>query len=286
MAKRKKTNYFYSIISVALVLFLLGFFGAALLFARQRVGTEQEHLNLMVELKDGADSADLVSLRPLLEKNDFVKEGTVKFVSKEEAHSQMIKQFPEEEVLLKDGPIPFYDSYSLNLKSDYLASDSVEMIRQKIKTNAAVSDVYIDESTLNEIAHSIEKIAYFALAMALMLIIVAITLIHNTIRLNLYSDRFTIKNMELVGASWGFISRPYIKKGVWNGFLSAVLALVMIATIWFFAQKTVPELNLLLKSPVLWGSTGALILLGVFISWLSTFYVVNKYLKMRLDDLY
>ena len=119
MAKRKKTNYFYSIISVALVLFLLGFFGAALLFARQRVGTEQEHLNLMVELKDGADSADLVSLRPLLEKNDFVKAGTVKFVSKEEAHSQMIKQFPEEEVLLKDGPIPFYDSYSLNLKFDY-----------------------------------------------------------------------------------------------------------------------------------------------------------------------
>jgi cell division transport system permease protein len=111
-------------------------------------------------------------------------------------------------------------------------------------------------------------------------------LIHNTIRLNLFSDRFIIKNMELVGASWGFISRPYIRRGVRNGFLSALLAIILLGVLWFFAQNGAPELNFLLTNPLFWASGVGLILLGVLISWLSTFYVVNKYLKMRLDDLY
>ena len=144
----------------------------------------------------------------------------------------------------------------------------------------------MDEGLIGDVSQLVEKVALIALAVATLFIIVAITLIHNTIRLNLFSDRFIIKNMELVGASWGFISRPYIRKGVWNGFLSAVLALVLLAVLWFFAQKGLPELNLLLTNPLFLASCGGLIVLGILISWVSTFYVVNKYLKMRLDDLY
>ena len=127
---------------------------------------------------------------------------------------------------------------------------------------------------------------FFAFITAFLFIVVAVTLIHNTIRINLYSDRFIIKNMELVGASWGFITRPYIRKGIWNGFVSGLLAIGMIGGIWYFAQKSTPELNLLFQSPVFLGSILVLILLGILISWISTFYVVNKYLRMRLDDLY
>ena len=113
--------------------------------------------------------------------------------------------------------------------------------------------MYMDEGLIGEVSKTVQKIALIAFTITALFIIVVITLIHNTIRLNLYSDRFIIKNMELVGASWSFISRPYIRRGMFNGLLSALIALSIIATIWFFVQKEASELNLLLKSYVFWG---------------------------------
>jgi cell division transport system permease protein len=281
--KKRKINYFYSIISVALVLFLLGFFGTALLFTRQQVANQQEKISMMVELKENADSAALQTLKRWLPKADFVRES--RFVSKQQAADMMRKSLGDE-YIAEDMPLPFFDAFSLNLKSDRLNSDSITDITAQLRSSEAVSDVYMDEGLIGDVSKTVEKIALIALAVAALFIIVAITLIHNTIRLNLFSDRFIIKNMELVGASWGFISRPYIRRGVWNGFLSAILAILLLAVLWIFAQKDTPELNLLLKNPLFLMSCGGLILLGVLISWVSTFYVVNKYLKMRLDDLY
>lgn len=281
--KRKKTNYFYSIVSVALVLFLLGFFGTALLFTRQQVTNQQEKISMMVELKENADELSLQMLKNWLPKADFVRE--VHFVSKEQAGAMMRKSLGDE-FIASDMPLPFYDAFSVNLKSDRLNTDSIAGITARLRTNDAVSDVYMDEGLIGDVSKTVEKIALIALAVAALFIIVAITLIHNTIRLNLFSDRFIIKNMELVGASWGFISRPYIGRGVRNGFLSALFAIVLLGILWFFAQKEAPELNFLFTNPLFWASGIGLILLGVLISWMSTFYVVNKYLKMRLDDLY
>jgi cell division transport system permease protein len=281
--KRRKTNYFYSIVSVALVLFLLGFFGTALLFTRQQVVNQQEKISMMVELKENADALALDMLKTWLPKADFVREA--RFVSKEQAATMMRKSLGEE-YIASDMPLPFYDAYSINLKSNRLNTDSIAAISARLRTNDAVSDVYMDEGLMGDVSKTVEKIALIALAVAALFIIVAITLIHNTIRLNLFSDRFIIKNMELVGASWGFISRPYIQRGMRNGFLSALLAIALLGVLWFFAQIETPELNLLLTNPLFWLSGIGLILLGVLISWVSTFYVVNKYLKMRLDDLY
>jgi cell division transport system permease protein len=281
--KRRKINYFYSIISVALVLFLLGFFGTALLFTQQQVTNQQEKISMMVELKENADDLTLQMLKNSLPKADFVREA--RFVSKEQAGAMMRKSLGDE-YIAADMPLPFYDAFSVNLKSDRLNSDSIAAISTRLRTNEAVSDVYMDEGLMGDVAKTVEKIAFIALIIAALFIIVAITLIHNTIRLNLFSDRFIIKNMELVGASWGFISGPYIRRGVRNGFLSALLAIILLGVLWLFAQKEAPELNDLLKNPLFWASGIGLILLGVFISWMSTFYVVNKYLKMRLDDLY
>lgn len=283
MAIRRKTNYFYSIISVALVLFLLGFFGAALLFVKQQADSQQEKISMMVELKEEADSTALSDLKRWLPTADFAREA--RFVSKEEA-AEMMRKSLGDEYINPDMPLPFFDAYSINLKSDRMATDSIPAISNRLKENAAVSDVYMDEGLIGEVAKAVERIALIAFIITGLFIIVAITLIHNTIRLNLYSDRFIIKNMELVGASWRFITRPYIQRGMINGFLSAVIAIGIMATIWFFVQKEAPELNLLLKNNVFWGYIVGLILLGVLISWVSTFYVVNKYLKMRLDELY
>jgi cell division transport system permease protein len=281
--KKRKINYFYSIVSVALVLFLLGFFGTALLFTQQQVTNQQEKISMMVELKENADELTLQMLKNWLPKADFVRES--RFVSKEQAAALMRKSLGDE-YIAADMPLPFYDAFSINLKSDRLNSDSIAAITARLRTNEVVSDVYMDEGLMGDVSQTVKKIALIAFAVAALFIIVAITLIHNTIRLNLFSDRFTIKNMELVGASWGFISGPYIRRGIRNGFLSAVLAIALIGLLWFFAQRETPELNILLTNPLFWASGIGLILLGILISWISTYYVVNKYLKMRLDDLY
>lgn len=283
MAKRHKTNYFYSIISVALVLFLLGFFGAALIFVKQQADSQQEKISMMVELKEEADSTSLSLLKTELPTADFARE--VRFVSKQEA-AETMRHSLGDDYINKDMPLPFFDAYSVNLKADRMSADSIAAISARLKGNLAISDVYMDEGLIGEVSHTVQKIALIAFVITALFIIVAITLIHNTIRLNLYSDRFIIKNMELVGASWRFISRPYIRRGMLNGFISALIALGIIAAIWFFLQKEAPELNLLLKNYVFWAYIAGLILLGVLISWISTFYVVNKYLKMRLDELY
>ncbi len=285
MIKRRKTNYFYSILSVALVLFLLGFFGTALLYVRQQSLAQKDSITLMVELKEGSDSLAVENLGKILPQMDFLKAETLKFVSKEEAAAEM-KASLGEELINPDMPLPFYDAFSMSLKEDRMGKDSLDAISQRLRENEAVNDVYMNAGLFGEVSEAVRKVALFAFLAALIFIIVAVTLIHNTIRLNLYADRFIIKNMALVGASWGFISRPYRRKGIFNGFLSALVAVAMIALLWFFVQKYVPELNLLLKSPVLWGSVAGLIGLGVLISWLSSFYVVNKYLRMRIDDLY
>jgi cell division transport system permease protein len=281
--KRKKINHIYSIVSVALVLFLLGFFGTLLLFTRQQLTNQQEQIAMMVEIKENPDSAAMEILRGWLPTADFVREA--RFVSKIEAADIMRQQLGSE-FISPDMPLPFYDAFSVNLKADRLSTDSIAAITQRLQENQAVNDVYLDEGLLGDVAKAVEKLALFAFGVAALFIIVAITLIHSTIRLNLFSDRFLIKNMELVGASWGFISRPYIRKGLRNGFISAILALAGLGSIWILVQKEVPELNGLLHLPEFWIATAGLVLLGVLISWVSTFYVVNKYLKMRLDDLY
>ncbi len=283
---RRRTNYFYSIIGVALVLFLLGLCGVILLFTHRQLQNERDNLSLMVELKDEADSASLQKIKLVLENGDFTQHGTLHFVSKEDAFRKMSKQFPDETALLKDGPLPFFNSFVLNIVPEYLVSEKIDTIQNKIRNFPAVNDVYIDKSMLSELAQNIYKLSLFGLLLALAFIIVAVTLIHNTIRLHLYSDRFIIRNMELVGATWGFISKPYIKRGILNGFFSAVLAIVLLAVIWFFVQKSLPNLNDLLILPLFYFGNLILILLGVFISYISTLYVVNKYLKMRLDKLY
>ncbi len=267
------------------MLFLLGFFGTALLFVRQQAINQQDKITMMIEIKEGADSAAMANLKTQLPQMDFVRKGSVRFVSKQEA-ADVMRQSLGDTLINPDMPLPFYDAYSLSLKPEAMNKSGIAEITQKLKDNLAVNDVYMDEGLMGEVSKMAEKVALFAFIAALLFIIVALTLIHNTIRINLYSDRFIIKNMELVGASWRFITRPYIRKGIWNGFISGLIAVAMISGLWFIIQKSTPELNLLLQSPVFLGSAVVLILLGILISWISTFYVVNKYLRMRLDDLY
>jgi len=149
-----------------------------------------------------------------------------------------------------------------------------------------VSDVFYQESLVDDVARNLRSLGFVALGLGVFFILVAMTLIHNTVRLALYSNRFLIKNMQLVGASWGFISRPYLLRAVMHGFIGSVLAVLALGGLLLWSQSLFPELGLLQDGGLFLILLGAILILGILIYLLSTWRVVNKYLQMRVDDLY
>jgi len=282
---RTKPNYFYAIISVALVLFLLGFFALVVLQGQQVIKLSKEKVEIIVELKEDTPQNLRKDLSKRLAKTEYVKENSIKFISKEEGAELMREEFGEEFILL-DMPNPLYDVLTFNVQAKYMEPDSLSRIRSVVRELNAVSDVFYQESIAGEIIRSIKRISFLALGLGIFLLFVAFVLIHNTIRLALYANRFIIKNMELVGASWEFISRPYIFRSIWHGLISGLIAVGGLGLVVLGIQSLLPELGQLNNYFAFSLLGGSLILVGILISCVSTWFVVNKYLKMRVDDLY
>ena len=284
-APKLRPNYIYAILSVALVLFLLGFFGLMLIQSKTLLDVFKERVNIMVELEDDTSKEAVARLRSLIKLSTYAKAESVKFITKEEAAESLREDFGEDFLKL-DLPNPLYDVLLFNVHSNYLTADSLQTIKQDLQRYTFVSDVYYQESLISEIADNIQRIAYVALLISFFFIFVAVLLIHNTIRLALYANRFIIKNMQLVGASWGFISKPYLMRSVWHGVLSAVIAIGALLLISFLVNREVSSYVDLEQNWQIWLLFFGLIMLGIVISTASTYFVVHKYLKMRVDDLY
>ncbi|GJM32447.1 MAG: cell division protein FtsX [Saprospiraceae bacterium] len=282
---RTRPNYFYAIISVALVLFLLGFFGLIILQAQRLVTAFKEKVILMVELQDNVEFAKVEQLQTFIAEKRFTKPGTVTFTSKKEAAQFMSEDFGEDFLKL-DLPNPLYDVITFNVRAAQMNPDSLAQIRDLLQTQELVKDVYYQENLVGDIAGNVKKIGFLALAIGLFFLIVAVTLIHNTIRLALYANRFLIKNMELVGASWEFISRPYLIRSLQHGLVSAAIACGSLTLILLWMRNILPDLKTVQDWGLITLLFGVLSLIGVVISVLSTYYVVKKYLKLRVDDLY
>lgn len=280
-----KPNYIYSIISVALVLFLLGFFGLLILHAQQLVNLFKEKVNVMVEIKPETEKKDIFILKKALEQQTYVKEGSVYFTSKEDA-AELLKEDFGEDFMNLDMQNPLYDVINFNINAADLDQDRLAMIKKDIKSNEFVSDVYYQEGLVDSISGNIQKVGWLSLLIGGLFVLVAIYLIHNTIRLAIYSNRFLIKNMELVGATWSFISRPYILRSIKHGVLSALLAIAGLILLMAIARNDLPEMKALGNYGAFTSLFFALIFLGVLITSLSTYYVVQKYLKTSVDELY
>lgn len=282
---RKKPNYFYAIISVALVLFLLGLCTLFLINAQLLVRSFKEQINIMIELKPDTDQASIEKLQADLRDFGYVKSGSVNFTSKETAADLLRKDFGEDFLKL-DFQNPLYDVVTFNLNADQMTPAFLKALKIKLKSRDLIHDVYYQENMIGAIADNIENVSWIALGIGALFLFAAVVLIHNTIRLALFANRFLIKNMQLVGASWGFISRPYLLKSVTNGLLSGIVACLFLSALLWWAQQDVPALKDIQDPVVLVITFIAIMTLGILISLSSTFYVVNKYLKMRVDDLY
>ncbi len=282
---RQRPNYFYTIISVAAVLFLLGFFGLILLQSQRLTTVLKEQIDIIVELTTGSEEADRLALERRLKNSSFILPSSVEFTSKEEALELMSDELGED-ILALDLPNPLYDVFTFNVKSNYIAPDSLAQIRQLLSSEEIVNDVYYQESLVDQLARNVKRIGWILLGVALLFVVLALTVIHNTIRLALYSNRFLIKTQELVGATWEFISRPYLRKALWHGFLSALLAIGLLVLLQFWFQQQIPEIKELQHPVAFIALFAGLLILGMFVNWLSTYVVVRKYLRLREDDLY
>ena len=280
-----KPNYVYTIVSVTLVLLLLGLFGLLVIQGQQMIKSLKEQVEIIIELKEDSTPVEIEELKTQLSNRVYFKPNSFRYISKEEGAKMMQEEFGDDFLKL-DMANPLYDMVIFNLLAEHVQVDSMAAVRTELKKIQTVNDVFYQESVTGAIANNLKKISWFVLAAGLFFIIVAIALILNTIRLALYSNRFLIKNMELVGASWGFISRPFLKRSFWHGLLAGILAVSGLSAMLYFIYRDAPDMKTALDKPGIIMVFGGLLGIGVLIMVLSTYYVVNKYLRMRVEEMY
>ncbi|MCH8905331.1 MAG: hypothetical protein IIA45_15640 [Bacteroidetes bacterium] len=281
--KRSKPTFFYSIVSIALVLYMLGLLGVIVLDAKKLSDYFKENIEISVYLKDNVKEADLLKLTKVFDAEPYVKSNT--FISKEDA-LEIMKERDEGFDFDLPGYNPLPASFSIFLNAVYANPDSLKIIEKEILTYDEVLNVFYDKKLVSLMNKNVKRIGAGILVLSLLLFVNAITLINNTIRLSMYSSRFLIKSMQLVGATWKFITYPFIMKGVMNGLISGILSTTALFGTIYYAQTRVPDLVLLYDIQNFLILFFVLLFIGMFISWWSTRSAVRKYLRMKLDDLY
>jgi cell division transport system permease protein len=282
---RTKPTYLYAIASMAMVLFLVGLFALMVLHGNNLVALFKEKVDVWLEFKPDTPQEDIARIIQEVRRQPFVKPESVTYITREQATATMREDLGDES-LLADIPNLMRDVVRFNVRADFFVQDSLRKWRNELRQDTLVAELYVEAANTGNIGRNIENIGWITLALSILLIFAAVTLIHNTIRLALYANRFVIKNQELVGASWGFITRPYLRRGILNGLWSAMLAIGVLIAVLNWSQSRMPELKDLQDLNGILVIFVGLLTLGVLLSGLSTWFVVNKFLRMRVDDLY
>jgi cell division transport system permease protein len=280
---KARTSSLSTVVGIALVLFMLGSLLFVVLNAKKLSDHVKESFRIQVFLKEDAKDADILKFKKLLEAEDYVAETT--YITKEEAVQMMEEEIGENFVEFL-GFNPLQASLDVHLEAEYAHSDSLIWIEEAILANPRVKEVVYQPDLIDLINQNIRKISMVVLGFSLLLLIIAIALINNTIRLSVFSKRFLIRSMQLVGATRGFIMRPFIWQGIVNGVWAAILALVLIMGVLYFVKSELPELMSIQDIQSLVQLFGMVVLLGIFISVISTIFAVNKYIKSDLNKLY
>lgn len=281
--KKTKPTYIYSIISIALVLFTLGMLGMIVIYAQKLSDYFKENIEISIILKDNLKEADIYQLQKKLGVERYVK--STDYVSKDSAAKRMSQEYNEDFIKLLEYN-PLYASINIFLKSEYANEDSLKWIEKEISKNSQVKEIYYEKTLIEMVNKNVKKVGIVIIVISILLFFIAVTLIDNTIKLAVYSKRFLIKSMQLVGATRGFVTKPFITKSILNGLVSSAIAIAGLMGLLSYVQKEVPELSLLqdyIQFGLLFFSV---VLIGIFISWFSTHRAVRKYLKMKLDELY
>ncbi|MBA4153647.1 permease-like cell division protein FtsX [Flavobacterium sp.] len=281
--RRLISSYFSVVLSVFLVLFLLGILGLFVINSKKISNDFKEEIPMSVYFKDNANDSVLKAFGMMLKESAFVKTDT--FVSKEMAASKH-KDIIGEDFMQFLGFNPLQNSYDINLKADFVQADSIKTIEQKFKENKFISDIVYDKHLVDLVNDNIKKITFWILVITGFLALIAVLLINSSMRLSIYSNRFIIKTMQMVGATKSFIRKPFIMRSIKLGVVGALLAIVAIIGVLFYIDANFPKLGILDDQLMIGAVLLGVLVLGVLISWFSTFFATQKFLNLRTDDLY
>ena len=287
--KRKKTRNRSGLqvvtlcISTAMVLILLGMVVFSVLSARNLSNYVKENLTITVLLGEDMTTPEARLLCKELAKRPYIHH--MNFISKEDAlkeQSKVMGTDPSEFA----GFNPFVGSVELQLKSEYANSDSIRWISKQLKKNPQVTDITYPQELMDSVNSNLQKINLVLLVLAVLLTFVSFSLINNTVRLGVYARRFSIHTMKLVGASWGFIRRPFIRRGVLVGILAGIVACAVLAGGIYVLYTYEPQVLTVITWDVMLITGVSVLLFGIIISTLCSWLSVNKFLRMKAGDLY
>ena len=283
--RRIAGSYAMSLISIALVLFLLGAFAIFMMHARKLSNHVKENLGFEIVMNSDVKEANILRLQKELDAMPAVK--STEYITKDEAIARLSEDLGEDFLeWLGNEENPLLPSIDVRFHAAYANTDSIAVIESMVLENTDVKEVYYQKSLVDLINNNIRKIAIVLMAVSLVLLLIAIALIRNTIRLSIYSKRFLVRSMQLVGATESFIRRPFLKQGVSQGFFGGLLADFFLVLILYGVSKRIPDLALIQDLTVIAFILVGIVILGMLLAWFSTRSALDKFLKADLDKLY
>lgn len=272
-----------SIISIALVLFLLGLIFLMGLLGKRLSVYVKENISFSIVLKDNQKEGEIKKMQKTLDALPYIK--STEYISKAQAARELEEELGENpETFL--GFNPLQASIEVKLHSEYANPDSLRSIEKKIKNYTSVSDLLYRKDMMQMVNENVTRASIILLVLALVLMGISFVLISNTIRLLIYSKRFLIHTMKLVGATSGFIRRPFVRYNVISGLLAAVLAILLLTGALYYLQHELDGFIQLLDMQSVLIVYAAVLAMGILLSVVATVFAVNKYLRMGVDKLY
>jgi len=281
--RRLISSYFSVVLSVFLVLFLLGILGLFVINSKKLSDDFKEEIAMTVFFKNEANDRVINAFQNELKVAKFVKSSV--YVTKEQAAKQHTDIIGEDFMTFL-GANPLQNSFDIHLKADYIDTENIRKIESRFRANEMVSDIVYDKQLVSLVNDNIKKVSMWILIVSGILAFIAVVLINSSMRLSIYSNRFIIKTMQMVGATKSFIRKPFIMRSIKLGLIGSFLAVLALIGLLVYLDTTFPNLGIL-NDPIMTGAVlVSVMLVGILITWISTFFATQRYLNLRTDDLY
>ncbi|WP_158840450.1 cell division protein FtsX [Polaribacter sp. L3A8] len=281
--RRLLSSYFSVVVSIALVLFMVGVLGLVLLKSTFVANRVKEKVAITLFLKDNVSTKNRNNFKDSLQKEDFTR--TIIYTSKEKA-AKIYSEEIGEDFLKFLGENPLKNGIDIYLKADFVTPEKMQELEERFLKNTFVSDVSYDKPLINLLTKNIKRISFWLLVISGFFGVVAMILINSSIRLSIYSKRFNIKTMQMVGATKGFIRRPFIWQSIKLGILGALLAIIALGVVIYYVDKLAPSLALTKDYITLGYLVGGVFISAFLITWISTFFATQRFLNLKTDELY
>ncbi len=283
--RRVAGSYFMSMVSIALVLFLLGVFALLMMHAQKLSNYLRENIGFEVVMNSNVKEDKILQLQKELDTMPAVK--STEYITKEEAIRRLSDDLGEDFLQwLGNEENPLLPSIDVRFNAEWANNDSIAVIQSQLLKNTDIKEIYYQKSLVGLINKNVRSIGLALIVASLVLLVIAITLIRNTIRLRIYSKRFLVRSMQLVGATTSYIRRPFIRSGRLQGFFGALLADALLALLLYVLSKRLPELAIVQDYSIIGAVFAGIIIFGVLLGGLSTRLALRKYLHADIDRLY